>query len=131
MLLPEPLEFVDLDPGASMTIRVDSFQDGSTVIHPSSPTPRHVRIHMSQNALAAPPPAGTPISVEVPALRLFGQRVDKPDSLTHFDISSKTLRADLLARLTAGLQLPVTIVLTANGQRPRKRYSVEVLNGAG
>ena len=127
MLLPEPLEFVDLDHDDSITLRVDSWQDGSVVIHPTAVTPRHVRIHMNQNALSVPPPAGTPISIEVPALRLNGQRVDKLNSLTHFDISSKTLRADLLARLTGGLSLPATIRLTANGHKPRKRYSVEVL----
>ena len=127
MLLSEPLEFIDLEPGDSMVIRVDAWTDGSTVIHPSSPSPRHVRIHMSQNSLAAPPAPGTPISVEVPALRLLGQRVDEPSNASYFDISSKTLRADLLARLTAGMTLPATIRLTANGQKPRKRYSVEIL----
>jgi hypothetical protein len=127
MLLPEPLEFVDLDHDDSITLRVDSWQDGSVQIHPTAVTPRHVRIHMSQNNLPAPPPAGTPITIEVPALRLNGQRVDKLNSMRYFDISSKTLRADLLARLTGGLALPATIRLTANGHKPRKRYSVEVL----
>jgi hypothetical protein len=127
MLLAEPLEFIDLHPGTSMTIVVTGYADGSTVIHPNAPTPRHVRIHMDQRALVTPPPVGTPISVEVPALRLFGQRVDQSTPATYFDISSKTLRADLLARLTAGLALPATIKLTANGQKPRKRYSVEIL----
>lgn len=127
MLLAEPLEFIDLEPGHSMVIRVDAWTDGSTVIHPVAVSSRHVRIHMTQNDLATPPPPGTPISIEVPALRLLGQRVDEPSTAPYFDISSKTLRADLLARLTAGLPLPATIRLTANGQKPRKRYSVEIL----
>ena len=126
MLLPEPMEFVDLEPGASMTLRVDSFQDGSTLIHPRLTTARHVRIHMQQNALTAPPPAGTPIGVEVPALRLVGERLDQNSPAHYFDVSSKTLRADLLARFSSGLALPAVLKLTANGQKPQKRYSVEV-----
>jgi hypothetical protein len=126
MLLPEPMEFIELDSGASMTLRVDSFQDGSTVIHPRATTPRHVRQHMQQNALTEPPPAGTPIGVEVPALRLVGERLDQPSPMHYFDVSSKTLRADLLARFTGGLALPAVLKFTANGQKPQKRYSVEV-----
>lgn len=127
MLLAEPLEFLDLDHGNSITLWVSSYADGSAFIHPTAVSPRHVRIHMSQNGLTAPPVAGTPITVEVPALRLFGKRLDEPGPAQYFDVSSKTLRADLLARLTAGLALPATIRLTANGQKPRKRYSVEII----
>lgn len=127
MLLPEPLEFIDLAPGTSMTIAVTGFQDGTAIIHPTTVTSRHISIHMQQQQLTAPPPAGTPIKNEVPVLRLIGKRVDETSNASYFDISSKTLRADLLARFTTGLPLPVTIQLTANGQRPRKRYSVEVV----
>ena len=127
MLLPEPLEFIDLAPGTSMTIVVTGWQDGSAVIHPGTVTSRHISIHMQQNGLSEPPTAGTPIRNEVPVLRLIGKRVDETSIASYFDISSKTLRADLLARLTAGLALPATIQLTANGQRPRKRYSVEMV----
>ena len=127
MLLPEPLEFIDLAPGTSMTIVVTGWQDGSAVIHPTTVTSRHISIHMQQQNLSAPPAPGTPIRNEVPVLRLIGKRVDETSNASYFDISSKTLRADLLARLTGGLALPVTIQLTANGQRPRKRYSVELV----
>jgi hypothetical protein len=127
MLLPEPLEFIDLAPGTSMSIVVTGWQDGSAVIHPGTITSRHISIHMQQQGLTAPPMAGTPIKNEVPVLRLIGKRVDEASNANYFDISSKTLRADLLARFTAGLALPITIQLTANGQRPRKRYSVELV----
>jgi len=126
MLLSEPLEFVDLPHGASMVLQIDSFLDGSTVIHPANPTPRHVRIHMQQQSLSAPPPQGTPIGVEIPVLRLFGRRLDAASSQTYCDISSKRLRADLLARLTNRDRMPLVVTLTAEGQRPTKRYSVEV-----
>ena len=127
-ILDEPMEFVDLAPGASMTLRVDMFRDGSAAIHPSHVTTRHVRQHMDQRGLTEPPAAGTPITVEVPVLRLWGQRLDQPSPAPYFDVSSKTLRADLLARFNGGAALPMTIALTANGVRPHKRYSVEVLS---
>jgi hypothetical protein len=126
-LLDEPMEFIDLLHGASMTIRVDRFVDGTTVIHPHNVTDRHRRQHMDQRGLTEPPPAGTPISVEVPVLRLFGARVDEPNSRSYFDSTSKTLRADLIARMNGGAALPMIFRLTANGQKPHKRYSVEVL----
>jgi hypothetical protein len=128
MALPEPYEYLDLNDQGSMTLRVDSYQDGTAVIHPVAPSPRHVRIHMTQQQLEGPPAAGTPISIEVPVLRLFGDRLDQSSPVHYFDVSSKTLRADLLARFTGGLQLPATVIFTANGHKPRKRYSVEVLS---
>jgi hypothetical protein len=126
MLLSEPLEFVDLPHGASMMLQIDSFVDGSAVIHPVNPSPRHVRIHMQQQSLSVAPPNGTPIGVEIPVLRLFGRRLDAASSQTYFDVSSKRLRADLLARLTNRDQTPLVVTLTAKGQKPTKRYSVEV-----
>lgn len=127
MLLPEPYEFVDLLNGASILLRVDSYLDGSVKIHPKKPSARHVRIHMDQRGLTDAPSPGTPIDVEVPALRLMGQRLDENNGSPWWDVSSKTLRADLLARFTSGLSLPATLKLTANGHAPKKRYSVEVV----
>lgn len=126
MLLPEPYEFLDLHHGNSVMLRVDSWLDGSAVIHPHNPTPRHVRQHMAQNNLAEAPAVGTPIGVEVPVLRVVGARLDQPSSQTYWDISSKRLRADLLARFTNNPSLPIVVTLTAEGQKPTKRYSVEM-----
>jgi len=55
---------------------------------------------MDQRQLEAPPPPGTPITVEIPALSLFGSRLDKTSPAAYWDVSSKTLRADLLSRFT-------------------------------
>jgi len=126
-LLAEPMEFLDLMPGESATLRVDMLSQGEAVIHPRNVTNRHLRQHMDQRGLTTPPPAGTPISVEVPVLRLFAARLDKPSPSKYFDVSSKTLSADLLARFNEGRNLPMTISITANGVKPTKRYSVEVL----
>lgn len=127
MLLEGPMEYVDLMPGASMTLRIDTLVDGESIIHPVVVTPRHRRMHMDQRGLTEPPAPGAPIDVQVPTLRLLGQRLDEPSPAKYFDVSSKTLRADLLSRFPQGNYLPATIRLTANGAKPQKRYSVEVL----
>lgn len=147
--LDEPFEYVDLANSMSMTLQIVAFLDGSGQIHPSNPTAKHVRVHMDQNQLNAPPVEGTPISISVPVLRLFGSRLDKASPSPYWDISSLTLQAQLLPLLdvSAGstpttalearksgvsfgkvtLTAPITLRLTANGARPQKRYSVEVL----
>lgn len=126
MLLAEPYEYLDLHAGEVFMMRVTGYEDGSAIIHPKIPTARHVRQHMDQRGLTEPPPAGTPISVETPVLRLFGERLDKTSPAPYWDVSSKTLRADLLARLDGGAQLPMILTLTANGHAPLKRYSVSI-----
>jgi hypothetical protein len=126
MLLAEPYEYLDLHAGQRVVLRVDSYQDGTAIIHPRTITPRHVRIMMDQRQLTAPPAAGEPIANEVPVLRLFGARLDEASPASYWDTSSKTLRADLLARFQNGLNLPAIITLTANGHAPHKRYSVSV-----
>jgi hypothetical protein len=148
-LLDEPFEYIDLAHSMSITLQVTAFWDGVGAIHPSNPTPKHVRIHMTQMGLTEPPVAGTPITLHINVLRLWGARIDKASPSPYWDISSKTLQAQLLPLLdvAAGstpttalearrnsvlygkvkLVAPLTIRLTANGARPQKRYSVEVL----
>jgi len=125
-ILDEPYEYLDLSDGASISLRVNRYLDGTAVIHPRVPTPRHVRQHMDQRGLQEAPAPGTPISIETPVLRLWGERLDEPSNARYWDISSKVLRADLLARFYAGLMTPVMLTLTANGYAPRKRYSVQI-----
>lgn len=124
--LPEPFEYLDLAHGDSIRLRVDRWLDGTAVIHPRVPSARHVRQHMDQQGLTVAPPPGTPISVETPVLRLYGQRLDQTSPATYWDISSKTARADLLTRLQHSVPVPAVVTLTANGAAPKKRYSVEV-----
>jgi hypothetical protein len=124
--LPEPIEFLDLAHGVSIVLRIDRYEMGTTQIHPTVVTPRHVRLHMEQNGLTAAPPAGHPITVRIPVLRVWGERLDEPSPLHYWDISSKRLTADLQPRLYAAAGRPVTVKLTANGYKPVKTYSVEV-----
>jgi hypothetical protein len=80
--LQEPYEFLDLEHLGSITLNLTSYQLGTGLIHPTAITPRQVRLHMMQNGLSAPPVAGTPITVRIPVMRVFGQRVDQPSPFT-------------------------------------------------
>jgi hypothetical protein len=123
--LAEPLEFLDLEHGQSISLAIDRFEQGSTLIHPTQNTPRHIRLHMTQNGLSEPPAVGTPISIRIPVLRVFGTRLDQVSPIHYWDISSKTLQADLLPRLLAHRGGILTVTITANGYKPTKRYSIE------
>lgn len=124
-LLPEPYEYLDLEHGQSIRLEITSFLPGEAVIHPNNPTPRHIRKHMDQQKLTAPPAPGMPISITEPVLRVFGRRLDQPSQMTYWDISSKRLIADLTPILQRSRGTPIAITLQANGHRPSKRYSVE------
>ena len=129
-ILSEPYSYLDLAHGEHIILNVDRWQDGEGVIHPRNVSQRHVRQYMTQQGITDPPAAGTPISVETPVLRLFGKRIDQPSQASYWDISSKTARADLLARLMHGVALPALITLQANGAAPLKRYSITIAPGA-
>lgn len=123
--LPEPYEFIDLNHGATMTLRIDRFELGTGLIHPTAITPRQIRIYMEQQGLSEPPPAGTPITIWVPVLRVHGQRLDEASPLTYWDASSKRLQARLFPLLRQFEGSHVVVRLTANGYKPTKVYSVE------
>jgi hypothetical protein len=123
--LPEPMEFFDLEHADSATLSITSAQMGTAQIHPKDITQRNVRIHMQQNGLTAPPVAGTPITIRIPVLRLFGTRVDATSPLHYWDVSSKTLQADLMPRLTTFNGAALQVKITAQGHKPTKRYPVE------
>lgn len=124
-LLPGPMELLDLEHANSVTLSLSRFQQGYTVIHPKVVTMRHIRIYMEQNELVEPPTPGTPISLKVPCLRVFGARVDKASPATYWDITSLTLQAALLPRLIGQNGQPVVLTFTAHGEKPTKRYSIE------
>lgn len=123
--LPGPIELLDLEHGQTIQLSLDRHLLGTTDIHPTKVTPRHVRLHMEQRGLDAPPAPGTPITVTIPIMRVFGQRLDKPSQLHYWDISAKTLIADLEPRMLAKGTGPLVVTITANGYKPHKRYSVE------
>src|SRR5208282_5054073 len=123
--LPEPIEFLDLEHGASVQLQITKYEMGTTTIHPTAVTPRQTRLYMQQHSLTDPPAPGTPITTRIPVLRVWGKRLDAPSDAPYWDISSKTLQANLLPRLTMNGPAGLTVTLTANGYKPTKRYSVE------
>jgi hypothetical protein len=123
--LPEPLEFLDLEHANAVTLSITSAEMGTAEIHPTAITPRQIRLHMQQNGLAEPPPAGTPITIRISVLRLHGERVDAVSPIHYWDVSSKTLQANLWPRLTTFQGAALQVTITANGVKPTKRYSVE------
>lgn len=123
--LPEPMEFLDLEHGVAVTIRVDHMEMGTAQIHPTAITPRQIRIYMQQNGLTEPPAVGTPITIRIPVLRLHGTRLDAPSPASYWDISSKTLQANIWPRMKQYENVGLTLTIMANGYRPTKRYSVE------
>ena len=120
------MEFLDLEHGHAISLSITRHELGTGVIHPSVVTKRHVRIYMTQQGLTLPPAPGTPISIQVPILRLWGTRLDAASRAPYWDVSSKHLIADLQTRLNNNGGNPLTVVLTAHGVKPTKRYSVEV-----
>lgn len=123
--LPEPIELVDLEHQGSITLNITSYALGTTIIHPTAITPRQVRLYMMQNGLTEPPTPGTPISIRIPVLRVYGQRIDKPSPLHYWDFSSKRLQADLLPRLQTHQGGVLSVTITATGYKPTKVFSVE------
>lgn len=123
--LPGPYELLDLEHQNSITLQIFSFERGYIEIHPKNPSPRQVRLMMIQQGLTAAPPPGHPITNQVPAIRLHGQRLDKVVPSKYWDVTALTLQADLLPRLQVAQGHPITLIITANGVKPTKRYSVE------
>jgi hypothetical protein len=123
--LPEPMEYLDLEHANSVVLNINRAELGTAQIHPKNLTPRNIRLYMQQNGLSEPPAAGVPVTVRIPVLRLFGSRVDATSPLSYWDVSSKTLQANLWPRLQAFNGLSLQLTITANGVRPTKRYSVE------
>lgn len=123
--LPEPYEYLDLEHQASITLNLTSYELGTGLVHPTAITPRQVRLYMMQNGLSEPPAAGVPITVRIPVLRVFGQRIDTPSRLHYWDISSKRLQADLLPRLQTHAGGVLSVTITATGYKPTKVFSVE------
>lgn len=123
--LAEPIELLDLEHDHSITLNITGYQLGTTIIHPTAITPRQTRLYMMQNGLSEPPTPGTPISIRIPVLRVFGQRIDKPSPLHYWDISSKRLQADLLPRLQTRAGGVLSVTITATGYKPTKVFSVK------
>lgn len=102
--LPGPLELLDLQDKESATFKVVRFLEGTAKIKTDD----------------------VPEGKEVAILRVHLVPGTKTIGLNYWDISSKTLQAQLVPFLKDPAQRQRTFKVTAHGVRPRKRFTLEV-----
>ena len=105
--LPGPMEFLELADRESKDLKVVSWERGTTEID----TVRR----------------GREVRVEIPVLRVHVPVEVKPLAPRYYDITSKTLTAQLLPLLLRRDFKKWTYRITAYGVAPRKRFSLERL----
>lgn len=103
--LPGPYEILDLPDGESVRLQIVSYERGSMVIHPTYP--------------------GAPAEKEIPALRVHLAPGVKPYPPQYYDVTSKTLTAQLLPLLMARGFENYVYVVTKHGVAPRARFTLE------
>ena len=103
-MLSEPMELLDLEDMKKLTFRVVRFEQGETAIKTQDE------------------PGGKVVAV----LRVHVPRELKPIGMPYYDVTSKTLQAQLLPFLQDPTQRGRTFTITAHGIRPRKRFELAV-----
>jgi len=103
--LPGPYEILELRDGETAILQIVSWERGSIVIHPRYP--------------------GAPPEKEIPVLRVHVPETVKPYPPRYYDITAKTLQAQLLPLLTEPGYENYEYVITAHGVAPRKRFTLE------
>ena len=105
-LLSEPFEFLELKDGTSLTLVATGQQWGEAVIHPLYPR--------------------APEEKRIPVLRLSVKPEYKPTGVGYWDITSKTLQAQLRPLLPDLIARGAEFTVTAHGEGPQKRFSLRV-----
>ena len=103
--LQGPYELLELADRQSVTLRVISWEQGSLIIHPRW--------------------EGAPAEKEISALRVHLATGVKPYPPMYWDVTSKTLEAQLLPLLLERGFEHYEYVITAYGIAPRKRFTLE------
>jgi len=103
--LMEPYEILDLPDRGSITLRVVSWERGSMKIHPKYP--------------------GAPVEKEIPVLRVHLAAGVKPTPPQYFDVTSKTLSAQLLPYFLERGFTEYRYVITKYGVAPKARFTLE------
>jgi len=103
--LPGPYEVLDLRDGETVRLRIVGWERGSMTIHPRY--------------------AGAPEEKEIPALRVHLAAGVKPFPPMYYDLTSKTLQAQMLPLLMERGYDLYEYVITAYGVAPRKRFTLE------
>lgn len=102
--LPEPYELLDLQDKELRTFRVVGYEEDEIPIK-TQDEPKGKVVH---------------------ACRVHVPRDDKVTGLPYYDITSKTLCAQILPFLRDPVQRARRFTVTAHGVRPRKRFTLEV-----
>jgi hypothetical protein len=105
-MLSEPFEILELADGQTIRLRVANFEWGETVIHPRY--------------------AGAPAEKRIPVLRLYVPADLKPRGPPYWDVTSKTLQAQLKPLLPDLAVAAREFTITAHGSGPSKRFSVRL-----
>jgi len=100
-----PYEILDLPDRGSARLRIVSWEQGSMIIHPEYP--------------------GAPAEKEIPVLRVHLYPGVKPYPPPYYDITSKTLQAQMLPMLMERGFENYWYVITKYGEAPRARFTLE------
>jgi hypothetical protein len=106
MPLTEPFEILELADGQTIRLRIANFEMGEAVIHPRYP--------------------GAPVEKRIPVLRLYVPADLKPRGPPYWDVTSKTLQAQLKPLLVDLKVSGKEFTITAHGVAPSKRFSIRI-----
>jgi len=104
-LLPGPYEFLELPSGQAIRLRIQSWEYGLAVIKP--------RYY------------GAPATKEIKVLRMHMDPKDKLTAPHYWDFTASTAIDAILPELRAKKHLKYALVLKAQGDAPKKRFTVE------
>jgi len=106
-LLPEPFEILELRDGEMVKLSTTRFELGRMVIKPRYP--------------------GAPAEKEIQVLRLHLSAGVKAAGPPFWDVTSQTLIAQLKPHLGDLVKTGREFKITAHGEAPRKRFTLELL----
>jgi hypothetical protein len=87
------------------------------------------RITHWQQGTALFTPKGHSVPTEAPILRIWIERLDKPNKVPYYDISSARLQAQLLPYLTTYSYFGLIFSVRAYGHKPHKTLALTVRQG--
>jgi len=105
-MVGEPFEVLELADGLSLRLRAVRFEAGEMDIHPRYP--------------------GAPEVKRIPVLRVHLAAGVKPTGVPYWDVTSKTLQAQLRPLESEIVGAGREFVITAHGSGPSKRFSVRL-----
>lgn len=106
MPISEPFELLELRDGESVRLKVRDYEFGEMVIHPRY--------------------TGAPGEKRVPVLRLYVPAEYKPRGVPYWDVTAKTLQAQLKPLLPELKASGKEFIISAFGHAPSKRFSVRI-----